>query len=101
VGNKGVNNWLTRPRDFYWTLDQATMALVKDEEATLLVEFGQSMPFFRGYRVAVDGVEVKGVANPFPWKLKAGVNRLEVTPVDRYARDGRKSAVEVNYALPD
>jgi hypothetical protein len=77
------------------------MALVKDKEATLLVEFGQSMPFFRGYRVTVDEVEVKGLANPFPWKLKVGVNLLEVTPVDRYGRYGRKSAVEVNYALPD
>jgi hypothetical protein len=100
-GNKEVNNWLTRPRDFNWTLDQAALGLVKDQEGTLLVEFGQSMPYFRHYRMEVSGVEVKDVANPFAWKLKAGANRLEVTPVDVYGKTGRKSTVEVNYTPPD
>jgi hypothetical protein len=98
-GNKEVNNWFTRPRDFYWTLDQATLDFVKGKEGTLLVEFGQSMPFFQRYRVEVDGTEMKDAANPFPWKLKVGANRIEVTPVDRYGRAGRKSTAEVNYAL--
>ncbi len=99
--HKGVNNWLTRPRDFYWTLDQATLELVQDREATLLVEFGHSMPHFQHYRVEVDGAERKDVAKPFLWKLKAGANRLAVTPVDRYGRTGHTSTVELSYAQPD
>jgi dienelactone hydrolase len=93
----GVNHWLTRPRDFYWTPDRATLDLVKAEEGTLLVEFGQSMPYFRRYRVVVDGVEVDGAATPFRWKLKVGVNRLEVLPVDEYGKIGTGSSVEVRY----
>jgi hypothetical protein len=96
-GTGAVTNWYTRPRDFYWTLDQAAMNLVKGAEGTLLVEFGQSMPFFRRYRLAVDGVEVKAVANPFPWKLRVGANRLEVAPVDEYGKVGAASAVNVQY----
>src|SRR5262249_11909920 len=100
-GNKAVGNWLTRPRDFYWTLDQATLDFVKGQEGTLLVGLGQSMPFFQRYRGEVDGTEVKAAANPFPWKLNAGANRIEVTPVDKYGRAGRKSTAEVSYALAD
>jgi hypothetical protein len=100
-GNHEVNNWFTRARDFYGTLDQATLELVKDREGTLRVEFGQSMPFFRHYRVAVDGVEVKDVGHSFLWRLRAGANRLEVVPVDAYGKIGLKSAVEVHYAGSD
>jgi hypothetical protein len=99
-GHGSVRQWFTRPRDFYWTLDQATMDLVQDREGTLLVVFGQSMPFFRRYRVEVDGTVVKDAASPFPWKLRAGVNRLEVAPVDAFGRVGAGSTVEVSYAVP-
>jgi hypothetical protein len=99
-GTGAVNHWRTRPRDFYWTLDQAAMDLVKDAEGTLLVEFSQTMPFFQSYRVAVDGVEVQAAANPFRWKLRAGANRLEVAPVNLDGKTGLRSAVEVHYAAP-
>jgi hypothetical protein len=95
-----VQHWYTRPRDFYWTLDQATVSLVKDQEGTLLVEFGHSMPHFQRYRVVVDGVEISAAANPFAWVLRVGANGLEVTPVDAYGKTGAKSAVEVRYAAP-
>jgi dienelactone hydrolase len=93
----GVNHWRTRPRDFYWVPDRATLDLVKAEEGTLLVEFGQCMPFFQRYRVVVDGVEVDAAASPFRWNLKVGGNRLEVTPVDEYGKVGTGSSVEVRY----
>jgi hypothetical protein len=98
-GTRKVNAWYTRLRDFYWTLDQATLELVKDQEGTLLVQFGQSMPFFQRYRVAVDGVEVNEVQQPFAWKLRAGTNQLEVAPVDANGKVGLKSLVEVHYAV--
>jgi hypothetical protein len=97
-GNRQVTNWYTRPRDFYWTLDQATLDLVKEREGTLLVEFGHSMPFFERYRVAVDGTEVQAVTQPFPWKLRPGINRLEVSPVSASGKIGGRSLVEVRYA---
>src|SRR5205807_2262859 len=90
---------LTRSRDFYWTPDRATMDLVRAEDGTLLVEFGHSMPFIQRYRVAVDGTEVAGAASPFRWKLKAGGNRLQVTPVDEYGKTGTSSRVEVRYTV--
>jgi hypothetical protein len=100
-GTGAVNHWYTRPRDFYWTLDQVTLVLVKAKEGTLLVEFGQSMPFFQRYRVTVDGLERIAVANPFLWTLRAGSNRLEVAPVDEWGKVGVPSVVEMHYALPD
>jgi hypothetical protein len=101
VGDQEVNNWFTRRRDFYWTLDQATLEVVKDKEGTLLVHFGQSMPFFQRYRLVVDGIERKDAASPFLWKLKAGVNRLEVAPVNTFGKTGLKSTVELHYAVSD
>jgi hypothetical protein len=99
-GTGAVQNWYTRPRDLYWTLDQATLALVKGDEGTLVVEFGQDMPHFRRYHVVVDGSPVTALTDPFPWKLKAGDNRLEVAPVDAYNKTGTPSAVEVRYTIP-
>jgi hypothetical protein len=100
-GKRGVTQWFTRTRDFYGTLDQATLDLAQNKEATLQVEFGHSMPFFGRYRVRVDGMEVPEVAQPFPWKLREGTNRLEVAPVDTYGKVGLGSMVELTYAGPD
>jgi hypothetical protein len=96
----GVNHWRTRPRDFYWTPDRATLDLVRAEEGTLLVEFGHNMPFFRRYRVTVDGVEVNGAASPFRWNLKGGANRLEVTPSTSTTKRARAAAWRSRTARP-
>jgi hypothetical protein len=88
-----VTDWYTRKRDFYWTLDQASLRLeATAEDGVLRVELGNSMPFFREYRLQVDG---KGVAaaNPYIWKLKPGANRLHVAPVDEFDKVGLASSV--------
>lgn len=90
------SNWYTRMRDFYWTLDQASVRLVQTADDTLAVELGQSMPFFKSYRLRVDGAEVKDAASPFTWKLKAGKNTLEVAPVDEFGKVGLASSVTVS-----
>jgi hypothetical protein len=94
---KSVNTWYTRMRDFYWTLDQASLVLSADaqEPNVLLVEFGNSMPFFKGYRVEVNGQTVAQAVTPFLWKLQPGENRLQVTPVDDFGQTGQASSVTV------
>jgi len=94
---RGGHNWYTRRRDFYWTLDQASLKLVQGEEGALLVELGHSMPFFKRYRVVVDGAEVRDSKNPFLWRPKPGQNKLEVTPIDEYGKVGLPSSVIVEY----
>ena len=94
--HRGVDNWFTRLRDFYWTVDEATLQLrATDDPGVLEVEFGHCMPFFKGYRVAVDGAEAEHGATPFTWRLRPGENRLEVTPVDEFGRTGAASMVVV------
>jgi len=95
---RGGHNWFTRPRDFYWTLDQASLRLVQAGEGTLCVELGQSMPFFKAYRLEVDGSEVADPASPYTWRLKPGLNRLQVAPLDAFGKAGLPSAVTVRYA---
>jgi hypothetical protein len=90
---KGVNNWYTRMRDFYWTLDQAGFRLTRTGDSEVSVELGNSMPFFKSYQLKVDGKEVAGAQNPFVWKLKAGENRLEAAPVDEFGKVGLASSV--------
>lgn len=96
--SRGAHNWFTRMRDFYWTLDQASVNLVRTNGDTLRVELGQSMPFFKAYALKVDGVEVKDVKSPFEWKLKAGANKLEVAPVDEFGKTGLASTVTLELA---
>jgi hypothetical protein len=94
---RGGHNWFTRRRDFYWTLDQASLRLVEGDEGTLLVELGQSMPFFKAYRLKIDGVEAASPRSPFAWKLKPGRNRIEVAPEDEFGKIGLPSSVTVEY----
>ncbi len=94
---RGAHNWYTRPRDFYWTLDQAAARLVQAGEGTLMVELGHSMPFFAAYRLEVDGRRVGNPENPFVWELKPGLNTLRVAPADEFGKLGIASSVTVRY----
>jgi len=95
---KGVRDWYTRMRDFYWTVDQASFRLVKtEEEGKLMVQLGHSMPFFKEYAVKIDNRTKSGVKNPFTWQLKQGINRLEVAPIDEFGRRGTASSITLQY----
>ncbi|MFW6158678.1 MAG: hypothetical protein ACOC8E_04905 [Planctomycetota bacterium] len=90
---RGVNNWFTRKRDFYWTLDQASFHLVRTGPKTLRVELGQSMPFFKHYKLTVNGNETTTAKDSYRWTLGPGENTLEVVPVDEFGKVGLKSSV--------
>ncbi len=93
---KGGHNWYTRKRDFYWTLDQASVNLVRTGSDEIRVELGNSMPFFKEYRITVGGKEAAAVAaakGVYVWKLSAGENTLEVVPVDEFGKVGLGSTV--------
>ncbi len=96
-----VTNWFTRHRDFYWTLDQASVALVQSgKEGVLTVELGHSMPFFAKYEIKVDGKDVTPKGAPpatIEWKLNAGKNTLEVVPIDKFDKKGLASSVFVEF----
>jgi hypothetical protein len=85
-------------RDFYWTLDQASLRLETTPEPDLLkVELGRSMPFFAKYRLRVNGADIETVTNPFAWRLKKGRNKLDLAPVDEFGRVGTGSSITVSY----
>src|SRR5262249_53097000 len=73
-------NWFGRDRDFYWSPDLASMDLIKQQEGVLRVELGNTMPFFKGYAVKIDGGEKEMAGSMMEWRLRPGRNRLEVTP---------------------
>ncbi|MCG3178422.1 MAG: hypothetical protein BIFFINMI_00749 [Phycisphaerae bacterium] len=95
---RGGENWYTRMRDFYWTLDQASFTLVKGSQGTLNVELGNSMPYFKSYRVTIDGKPVQQSGRTLAWNLHEGQNTLTVLPVDVFGKVGLPSSVTVTYA---
>jgi len=95
-----VKNWYTRMRDFYWTMDQASLRLLPDaaKPGTVTVLLGESMPFFAKYQVTVDGGQPQDVtAATFAWTLRPGKNTLSVVPVDEFGKVGLASTVTVNW----
>ncbi len=95
---KGVTDWFTRKRDFYWGVDQASMCLLEGEkEGEIVVKMGNSMPFFVGYRITVDGKAVKDLlkTDTFRWNLSGKVSSLTVVPVDAFGREGTGSTAVV------
>ncbi len=99
---EGVGEWCTRKRDFYWTLDQASLRLVRSGEDAITVELGNSMPFFAQYRIDAESppgagkpARTQAACGPFMWRLRPGLNRLVVEPVDEFGKPGRPSEVTV------
>ncbi len=90
---RGVANWYTRKRDFYWTLDQASFNLVQVGPATIKVELGNSMPFFKRYGVTQNGKASSTTKSVYTWHLNPGNNMLEVTPQDEFGKLGLGSSV--------
>ena len=69
-----VTQWHTRMRDFYWTLDQASLRLVRTADDEVTVELGHSMPFFDRYAVKIDGRDAAvGLKDEtLVWKTQGG-----------------------------
>ncbi len=101
---KGGENWFTRKRDFYWTLDQATLTLSMGDEPNLSVILGNTMPFFAMYEIALKtskDMQTRTIPHDEPgrivWRLNPGVNELLVTPVDEFGKRGISSTVRLKY----
>ncbi len=95
---RSAGNWYTRMRDFYWTLDQATVNLIRLPDGQAVeVQFGHSMPFFKHYQLTVDGQTVLPVPNPYRWQLKPGRNCLSVAPVDEFGKVGLASRITLEW----
>ena len=87
--------WYTRARDLWWTLNQASFRLTQTEDEALSVECGNSQPFFRRYLARIDEGEWKEVERQFTWRLKDGMNRLEVICEDEFGSKGIASIAVV------
>ncbi|CAN5367675.1 hypothetical protein BH10PLA2_BH10PLA2_21760 [soil metagenome] len=92
-----ATNWYTRARDFYWTPDTGAVEFWKLSEGVVRVELGNTMSFFREYRISIDDGPAKSTATPLTWKLHAGRNRLHVVPVDEFGKTGAANTVVLEY----
>jgi transglutaminase superfamily protein len=95
---RGAANWFTRERDFYWTLDQASFNLVRVGSKTITVELGQTMPFFKRYKLTVNGKETTTAKSAYRWRLQPGENTLVAAPVDEFGKVGLSSSVTLKLA---
>ena len=98
VPGQDASLWYTRKRDFWWTLNQASLRLVRTGAASLRVECGNSQPFFKRYLAEYGSSDWKPAEERFTWRLQPGENRLEVIPEDQFGKRGIASAITVHYA---
>jgi hypothetical protein len=92
-----ITRFSGRERDFYWTLNQAVIKAKRTGEKTVLLEFGNSMPFFKQYKVTVDDQAPVVVPADHEWKLHEGENTLLVLPEDNWGTPGIPSQLKVRY----
>jgi len=83
------------PKEAYYPLNQAAMALVPDDDA-LKVTLGTMTPNFKEFRVRIDGGQWRPSEATFAWPLRAGKNRLEAVSVNRFGVEGPVSSVVIN-----
>ena len=93
-----VSLWLTRERDLWWTMNQASLRLTRSGAGALNVECGNSQPFFSRYLARLDGGSWMPVESQFKWRLKAGRNSLEVAPENESGKRGIESRVTVEFS---
>jgi hypothetical protein len=82
----------TDPRDAYYPINQAAVALVPDGDS-LKVTLGTMTPNFKEFRVRIDGGEWKATDPAFVWKVHDGENRLEAVSVNKFGVEGPASTV--------
>lgn len=86
-----------RVRDYWYTLNQASIKAKRSGESEITAEFGNSQPFFNHYIVSIDGAAATTTASPYTWTLHSGTNTLTVTPVNNYEEEGLTSTISVVY----
>jgi hypothetical protein len=86
-----------RMRDFWYTINQASIKAKRNSEQTIVLEFGNSQPFFNHYEVSINNEPAVIAVSPYIWVLQNGSNSLEVTPVNNYGEKGISSSLVVVY----
>ncbi|MFH1567952.1 MAG: transglutaminase-like domain-containing protein [Gemmatimonadota bacterium] len=84
-----------REGDLYWTPGRARIHL-QAAGGGLQVLLDTEWPNLDRYEVRQDGGPWQARPAAFEWPLRAGANRLEVRPVNRYGRAGMTSRVTVS-----
>ncbi len=86
-----------RVRDFWYTLNQASIKAKRSGDKEILVEFGQSQPFFSHFIVKTDNTEIESNSATFLWQIVDGENNLEVTPMNSHGELGLSSMLTIRY----
>lgn len=92
------SQYVYKPGDMYWTLNQAEVRLVYgDGPGELNVHVDTETPDFKEFRSRVDDGDWGRVDAVFCWRLHRGLNRLEVRPANRAGVDGITSWFVVSW----
>jgi len=86
-----------RVRDFWYTLNQASIKAKRTGEKNIMLEFGQSQPFFKRYLVSVDSTAEEPIESSYEWDLHDGENIVTVTPEDNWGSRGLSSTIKIVY----
>jgi hypothetical protein len=95
-----------RPGDFEWTLDRVSLGLTPGRKTDRLTVTARTLtPNFDEFRYRIDGGKWRSLGgrsgdpdlqwSELDWHLHAGVNVLEIKPVNRFGREGAVSRAEV------
>jgi hypothetical protein len=96
--NSSITLFSSRVRDFYYTLNQASIKAKRTSETALTLEFGSSQPFFKQFALSVDGgATVTQTGSAYTWTLHAGTNTILVNTEDNWGGCGLSSTLSVTY----
>jgi hypothetical protein len=96
--DNSMTKFSNRVRDFYWTLNQASIKAKRGAENSITLEFGNSQPFFKQYSVSIDGgAAAKQAGGAYTWTLHSGTNTVNVSPEDNWGTAGLPSTLSVTY----
>ncbi len=95
--NETITLFTERARDIWFTLNQATFKTVRTGEKELVVMLGNTQPFFKHYKIEINGVVTTTSENSIKWVLDGTTNSLKVWPVDVTGQQGTASSLTILY----
>jgi hypothetical protein len=92
-----ITQFSGRVRDFWYSMNQASIKAKRTGETTIELEFGESQPFFSRYMVSVKGGTATESGSTYLWTIGSGENTITVTPENKWGTQGLASTLKIIY----
>lgn len=89
---------IAKRKNFDWPINCLHFTLEPlDKPGVMRVHIDAEMPNLKSVTAKIDDQPARSIKSPFDWQLHPGRNHLELAPVNKSDRSGRRNRIEIEY----